>query len=243
MSQVRTGTGFAALIMLTIVALLTGCSDPNGQNYFNSDTGKHVEGWLPGQHAAAASSGTTSMGNAIPSTGRCAECHGTDLGGGISSVSCTACHLGGPTAIHPSTWVPIVLTHGPSVSTGTTTAAQCANQYCHGAALTGVADSGPSCSHCHTWPFTSGSVACGSCHDIPPAGTRYPNMAGRHAVHTAVTGTSATSCSPCHNGSDGASGTIMHYDNVIDVAFLPAYNARTGAANYNATSHTCSNVS
>ena len=237
-----TKSGMCAVLAFSIMVLAAGCGDPKS-SVFDPDRGKHKTAWMPGGHAAAASSGTSTNGNAIPATAACVECHGTDLTGGISGVSCTACHIGGPTAIHPATWVPIVLTHGPSVSNGTTTSAQCANQYCHGATLAGVDSSGPSCSHCHTWPFTPGSVVCGSCHDIPPAGTRYPNMAGRHGVHTAITGTSGTSCSPCHSGSDGASGTVMHYDTIIDIAFLAAYNAKTGAASYNATTLVCSNVS
>jgi len=231
--------GAAALLIL---ALTAGCSDPRNQ-VFNGETGKHAAEWLPAQHANITTVGTTSIGAAIVSTSLCIECHGEDLGGGISGVSCTSCHLGGPTSIHPASWIPIVLTHGPSVSTGATTSVQCANQYCHGASLTGVAESGPSCSSCHSWPWDPASIHCDSCHAIPPAGTRYPNMAGRHTVHTAITGTSGTSCSPCHNGSDGASGTVIHYDNVVDVAFLPAYNAKTGTAAYNSGGMTCSQAS
>lgn len=229
----------AFLVLLTLAA----CGDPNPDSTFDPDTGKHPAAWLPAQHATAASSGTTTLGTAIPALDPCTECHGADLTGGIATVSCTTCHLGGPASAHPTDWFPIVLTHGPSVSSGATTEDQCANQYCHGATLAGVTDSGPSCALCHTWPFTPGSIVCGSCHGLPPDGSRFPDVAGRHLVHTAFTGTTLSDCSICHSGSDGVSGSNLHYDLVVDVAILAAYDAKTGAAAYLSAGQTCSQVS
>jgi predicted CxxxxCH...CXXCH cytochrome family protein len=217
------------ILFLTVAA---GCSDPNAQSGFNPDSGRHVAGWLPAGHASSATADLTI----------CAACHGTALDGGIAKVSCTSCHLGGPTSVHPASWTVIYTDHGP-YSTGTGTAS-CANQYCHGPALAGVADSGPGCDACHDWPFTPGSVKCGGCHAIPPGGTRYPNIAGRHAVHSAITGTSSASCNVCHNGSDGASGTVLHYDGILDVSVSATYNAQSGGtATFLAAINTCSNVS
>ena len=232
MSQIMTRSFLSAAIVLMIMIVAAGCSNPNAQTSFNTDTGKHSTGWLPAGHAASASADLTT----------CAECHGAALDGGIANVSCTTCHLGGPASVHPTGWTVIYIDHGPySAGSGT---ASCANQYCHGPALAGVVNSGPGCDSCHTWPFTSGSISCGACHSIPPAGTRYPNTAGRHAMHTAITGTSAASCNACHNSSDGASGTILHYDSILDVSVQPTYNAKSGGtATFHAATNTCSNVS
>src|SRR5512147_1678398 len=83
-------------------------------------------------------------------TAACANrsCHGASLDGVADSVpACTSCHLGGPAKVHPADWIPPVSMHGPYVKLNTTSA--CANQYCHGLSLTGVANSGPSCTACH----------------------------------------------------------------------------------------------
>jgi len=88
-------------------------------------------------------------------TAACANefCHGTTLGGvPDSGPSCSSCHLGGPTAIHPAAWGTAILTqHGPYVVANSTAA--CANAVCHGLTLNGVAGSGPSCkTACHSFP-------------------------------------------------------------------------------------------
>ena len=233
MSQIMTRLVQSTTIVLMIMIFAAGCSNPNAQSSFNTDNGKHTAGWLPAGHASSATADLAT----------CAECHGAALDGGIANVSCTTCHLGGPTSVHPASWTDIYATHGPySLPTNSGTAS-CENQYCHGPALAGVSNSGSGCKTCHDWPFTPGSVKCGGCHAIPPAGTRYPNIAGRHAVHTAITGTSSASCNACHNGSDGASGTILHYDGILDVSVQPTYNAQSGAATFQTASNTCSNVS
>ncbi len=242
MSLLRNRTLFLVAACATFM-FLYGCSSPNSQSFIDPDTGKHAANWLPSSHAMAASSGTTSLGTAVPNTAACTQCHGADLDGGISGVSCTGCHLGGPTSVHPATWVPVPLTHGPSVSSGSTPVAKCSNQYCHGTSLGGVAGSGPSCSTCHAWPFTPGSVVCGSCHGIPPSGSVYPDTPGRHALHTAWTGTATASCSACHNGSDGASGTVTHSNGVVEVSILSTYNSKSGSASYDSSSMSCSQVS
>jgi predicted CxxxxCH...CXXCH cytochrome family protein len=233
-----TRLGISALLAVSVMILAAGCGDPKN-DAFNPDTGKHKAEWLPEQHSIAASSGTTSLGALIPSTESCTECHGADLSGGISNVSCTTCHLGGPTAIHPSVWDPIYLTHGPSVSTGVTTIASCANQYCHGTNLAGVVNSGPSCSSCHSWPYDPTTVTCGACHRIPPDGTKFPNLAGKHGKHAT---SNTSSCDICHNGASSYVGD--HHNNVINFSFLAAYTPKTLLTpTFNATAKTCSNIS
>jgi predicted CxxxxCH...CXXCH cytochrome family protein len=110
---------------------------------------------------------------------------------------------------------------------------------------------GPTCTVCHQTGSPLTSLNCTSCHGDPPSGATYPNVAGKHAVHGALPGVGI--CTPCHNGMDA--GTLEHYNranarsgkNALrvppgDIAFLPAYNAKSGTAAFNPTSRTCSNV-
>jgi len=138
---------FVGITLLSAMALISGCGSTNDQAPFNADTQQHPASWLPAGHMTAAQ----------PDAASCQECHGDDLGGGISKVSCTTCHLGGALSVHPATWEgdAILTSHGPYVVANSSHA--CENAYCHGADLNGVAGSGPSCSSgtavgCHSYP-------------------------------------------------------------------------------------------
>ena len=132
-----------ALLLLGLLLLL-GCGDPNAKASFSVDSQKHAAGWLPVDHKTAAEGDVRS----------CEECHGADLSGGISGVSCSSCHLGGPGSTHPQAWGELVaINHSPYVDTNGSTA--CANAACHGADLSGIPQSGPSCSSCHLGGPTS----------------------------------------------------------------------------------------
>lgn len=227
-----------AVLAAGLLVLAIGCG--NSDSLFNPDTGKHTTSWLPEQHAAAVTTGTTSLGAPLYFTGSCIECHGADLSGGISQVSCTDCHMGGPTAVHPATWDPVYLNHGPTASADGT--AQCSNLYCHGPSLGGVASSGPACTTCHSWPFTPGSLSCDACHRLPPNGSAFPNIAGKHAKH--ATSVLAT-CDICHSGASGYDGG--HRNGVVNVAIMNnagAYTPKSGGTpTFNAGTGTCSNIS
>jgi hypothetical protein len=160
-------------MLLAGLLFISGCSSstPNAQTNFNVHTGQHAAGWLPAGHMVAASGSGATVGSSRT------DCHGADLSGGISGVSCTSCHLGGPTAIHPASWTLIYKDHGPYVDSNGTGA--CSNQYCHGSNLQGVQDSGPPCTKCHSIPYTASSLVCNACHGIPPEGTAFPNVSGR----------------------------------------------------------------
>jgi len=129
----------------------------------------------------------------------------------------------------------------------TTTCTACHNE------TGGTTKLGPTCTVCHQTGSPLTLANCTSCHAKPPAGTVYPDIAGRHAKHNALTGV-ANICTTCHNALD--SGTQAHYDranarpglNALrvapgDAAFLAAYNAKSGAASFNASAFTCANVS
>ena len=76
---------------------------------------------------------------------------------------------------------------------------------------------------------------CTACHGQPPNGSAYPNGAGAHAEHKALTSV-GTNCNTCHTGAA--------HNGWIDLGFLSAYNAKSGSAaeNLDGTA-TCVNVS
>jgi predicted CxxxxCH...CXXCH cytochrome family protein len=214
--------------LLTLTASFIGCSDPNTQSPFNADTG-HAANWLPTAHMEAATSDLNS----------CGACHGANYSGGVSGVSCTSCHMGGVTNIHPAGWLGDACTnHGTFVLTSPSGTSGCSNAYCHGTNLGGVPESGPSCTKCH--PTIPTSPSCGTCHGTPPnglapTGNVYPNLPGKHATHMALNG---VTCAACHNRS-----CDQHMNGTVDVMFDAVYNAKSGTGSFNTTAKTCQEVS
>jgi uncharacterized protein YjbI with pentapeptide repeats len=140
------------------------------------------------------------------------NCHGADLAGvNGSGPSCTSCHLGGLNSVHPLDWDDAVATkHAGYVKSNGNSA--CANVVCHGAELTGVNGSGPSCTSCHI-----GGVA--SFHPVDWGTLTYAN----HPSYVAANGTTSCSNVACH-GADltgvagsGPSCTSCHIGGPVSV--------------------------
>ncbi len=133
----------AAVVTAGFIAI-AGCGSPNATATFNPEESVHPADWLPAGHMIAAEDNLNG----------CTQCHGQDLvSGGISKVSCTSCHIGGPTAVHPATFNGVLWLnggHGQYVAANGT--GSCRNVWCHGNNLEGVAQSGPSCRECHSFP-------------------------------------------------------------------------------------------
>lgn len=145
MSQIKI---ISLLSGMLLILLLSGCGNKNSQVVIDSTTQTHFPGWVPLGHKQAA----------IADINSCTSCHGEDFAGGISKVSCTSCHLGGVTSVHPAGWntsadltsgLPL---HGAYVGLHSSNngTASCRNTACHGANLEGVADSGHACVLCHS---------------------------------------------------------------------------------------------
>ena len=111
----------------------------------------------------------------------------------------------------------------------------------------------PLCSVCHAAGSPLTVADCASCHEKPPAGAAFPDIAGAHAKHDALAFVTAQ-CGTCHSNYD--SGTQNHYDhanarpgkNALRVppaptGFAATYNAKAGAAAFSTTALTCSSVS
>ena len=144
MSQVRKTFLKPFRLFLLSLFLLAGCGGGSSetetplQNQPQITVQTHPAGWLPGGHAPEAKA----------SKETCTVCHGTDLTGSTTHVSCTQCHLGNPESIHPTQWGNFAYAlHANYVRQKGTS--DCANVTCHGLNLEGVQGSGPSCTQCH----------------------------------------------------------------------------------------------
>ena len=93
---------FFNLTMAGALLLAASCSSVNEDNPLNlvDPSGKHFSGWLE-EH----------RNYALPEGVPCMSCHGEDLNGGISGVTCVTgsldgqdCHANGP-GLHPVDWL------------------------------------------------------------------------------------------------------------------------------------------
>jgi len=140
--ETKTGFPILALILLSAVSLF-GCSSSTSTGVFVDSQGNHPADFV-----------TTHPAFARPDGSACVTCHGDDLRGGVSKVSCfsdsrngVSCHANGP-AFHPADWVD-VKTRG--------TASWHGDAY-----LSSVLINGHPCSTCHTLG-TSGTPGTGKC--------------------------------------------------------------------------------
>ncbi len=115
--------------------------------------------------------------------------------------------------------------------------------------------SGPVCQTCHVAASPLTAVNCTSCHAVPPdggapAGAAYPNIAGAHSTHIALTSAGTPiSCDTCHDGLGPSLQNLNHYNRAKarvapgDAALLATYNAQTVPFSFDNTALSCSNVS
>ncbi len=217
----------------------------------------HSDPW----HSAPVSSFpgyTPSHRNALSRTTACTICHDVIKGrtppepGAPScfsgSFNGAGCHANGPGA--PSHPVPFI---DPAHFTVTPTGFVPNCSGCHAVSGTSPTPSAPLCTACHQAGSPLTAPNCTSCHVRPPSGTVFPNMAGKHAKHDALAGVTGQ-CTSCHATSD--SMTQLHYDHANgragsdalrvppgETAFLATFSAKAGAASFDPSSQTCSNMS
>lgn len=185
MSPVNRKLGILAVACALLAAALSpGCNKKRGAP-FDPDAG-HPDGFFP-----------THPAEYLASPGSCLSCHGADLRGGISGVSCysssrdgQSCHPGGPGG-HPDGWR---ATHTATDPTQAGVCASChdnpANDLPPGCFNTSLCH-GPRSNHPDGWasPAKHGAAAKGS-----------PGMASCQNCHGSnyAGGTSGQSCFPCH---------------------------------------------
>lgn len=178
------------IIAIAFIAVAFSCSEPNSDSVYFADTG-HLKGWI-NDHGKFFLNGNDT----------CRECHGLDLRGGISDVSCfssgfegISCHAGGPPG-HPLPFD---------------------NPDDHG----GLAKSRPGstsgfryCKTCHGSDFSGGisQISCFTCHGVDAPHSPQPWRNGRTHTNTHVE--NAAVCADCHRTGQGTPGcfnnTLCH---------------------------------
>lgn len=185
------------LFLLFLPFAMLACSNANDKNSGTIDlrTGKHPDGWVVsdsgGKHPAAYITGPSA----------CLQCHGKNLNGGISGVSCFSssykgigCHSNGP-GNHPVGW---------SAPTAHGAAAK---------ALSAGRDGMIRCRNCHGNDFNGGITkkSClnsAGCHGVGVLAPHSPkpwrsDLGGR--THSVVDASNATACAICHTGGANSS--------------------------------------
>jgi len=185
------------LILLAAFAAAAGCSTANTPggggvvvNHVDA-SGNSVPGWFTPTGGAHANSATMDY---IANGGKssCTECHGPDLGGGISRVSCfntTGCH------------------HDPIQNWSTPAV--------HGAAAKRAPGSSgfASCQICHGADFRTvrGGITCFTCHaSAPHAPAPWRASAGTTFTHTNTDPANAPVCYSCHADSPSGNPNNPH---------------------------------
>lgn len=247
------------LLLFTAVPLifLAACSDPeNAPTAPQAQVSVHEPGW----NALASSS---FHGKALAAknfnAAECRQCHGSQLDGGISSVSCKTCHANFP---HPVTgWVVGANSHIAFLKQNAYDLKSC--QGCHGQNY-GTVKINNSCLTCHTKP--GGPEACNTCHGnaggdptiltnvAPPRGLNGETAVtapavGAHQAHFAYFKqlTTAQVCQECHAlPQNFAAPGHIDPDGKAELPFgetLAELKTEGGAripnASYNAANNTC----
>ena len=180
-----------SLILLVAFAGISGCANDDSPNVMVSPPG-WVVAPSGGQHATSATLTYIANGG----TSSCAECHGADLSGGTSKVSC----FGNPAGCH----------HGPVANWATPAG--------HGATANKTPGSSgfASCQVCHGADFRTprgdANRTCYSCHSLAP----HPNGPWRSSAgstHTNSDPSNAPVCAGCHRNSNP--GTPGCFNNTL----------------------------
>ena len=168
---------FALLLVAgTALTLLSSCGSGNSAAPQLNSAGRHPAGWVAAHPAAFGANAA-----------QCYECHGSDLMGGISKVSCFSatfngitCHASGP-GNHPAGWSDPAM-HGV-----------------HAKSAVSGANGFAACQVCHGTLFNGGIVntSCYSCHGVSAPHPPKPWFGGAY-THTTTDPSNAAVCALCH---------------------------------------------
>jgi len=210
------------LILLAAFAVAAGCSTaetPGGSGTNMNHvlpSGSSVDGWLVTPSGGTHASTATQDYLANNGSSGCTQCHGSDLSGGISNVSCfgntAGCHHG-PI---PNWSSPAV--HGATAKKAPGSSGFASCQICHGADF-GTVRGGSTCFTCHTtaphaprpWrgPLythantdTANAPVCAQCH--------YPNSPNNPANHPATPAPAGTAPGCFNNTLCHGEGGVPH---------------------------------
>ncbi|MDD5773489.1 MAG: cytochrome c3 family protein [bacterium] len=175
-------------IIFIVLLLFASCSDRNQGSVLDPSTGRHYGNWISDHRE-----------NYLEGKNDCTVCHGNDLKGGISNVSCfslnfgdMSCHPEGPPSMHPSGW------RKPSN---------------HGASAKSAPDFDPEarkgfsrCQKCHGNDFSGGiaNISCFVCHGVNAPHPKKPWRSDK-ITHQTTNIANVPVCSECH--TNGANST------------------------------------
>jgi len=189
---------FRVLFGWTILAAtmaVAGCSSSatngsGGSVNHIAASGASIAGWLSASGASGHSRSATTSFIALGNAGGCTECHGGDLLGGISRVSC----MSNPSACHHGTiadWVAAgsaTQQHGVSAKRAPGSSGMYACQICHGTNFAGTA-SAPTCLN---------NAACHGAGVASPHPSKWLNSTGGTFNHDSTNTGNAPVCYGCH---------------------------------------------
>ncbi len=135
-----------AILLLMLLPLASGCGDATPQAAFNPTTGTHASGW-----------GIAHKAEARADIARCTDCHGSNLLGGVTAVSCMS-----PNAING------LQCHATSPAVAPTGCTSC-----HGIPPNG--QTAPNRASAHAKHLAMAGMTCSTCHNGAGSGT--PNHA------------------------------------------------------------------
>ena len=168
------------LLAIAALLFLQACSETDRGPIFDPLVG-HPGNWTSDHGQAALDEGNT-----------CPECHGTDLGGGASQLSCfttqhegVGCHEDSAGQRHTTGWA-LESEHG-----------QAAKE------RPGVSSGMGSCQACHGDDYSGGSseISCTSCHDVPAPHPPAPWLGTRNS-HDTVDEQNSPVCFECHENPE-----------------------------------------
>jgi len=183
MNRKMSGFFFLLSFVIAPAALFSGCSTANQDSPLSliDASGKHSSDWL-----------AVHGGDSQPDGSFCVDCHGYDLAGGITGISCSSesfdgfsCHANGP-AFHPVDWL-------NKDASGDTWHAQ--------AYQTGFQIRGLDCVDCHTPPSLDDPDGgkCVICHFTIDGGRTPGGWTHGLSGHSSWAGsTEETVCVNCH---------------------------------------------
>jgi hypothetical protein len=168
------------LLAVGALLLTSACSETERGSIFNPEVG-HSGNWISDHGQAALDEGNT-----------CPECHGTDLSGGDSELSCfttqyegVGCHESGVGKRHTAGWS-LESEHGRVVKQNP-----------------GVSSGMGSCQACHGNDYEGGSseISCASCHGVAAPHPESPWLRSPGSHHD-VNEQNAPVCAECHENPE-----------------------------------------